>query len=113
MPKYLIDANLPYYFSLWKGMNYLHVYDLNDAWLDSEIWAYAVERKLTIITKDTDFASRVLLTSDPPTVIHIKLGNMKLKDLHRTLSRMWPEVLHFSERYRLVRVYQDRLEGIL
>jgi hypothetical protein len=29
--KYLIDANLPYYFSLWRGPTYLHLKDVNDS----------------------------------------------------------------------------------
>jgi hypothetical protein len=29
MQKYLIDANLPYYFSLWDNDNYEHVIDID------------------------------------------------------------------------------------
>jgi hypothetical protein len=34
--KYLIDANLPYYFSLWRGPTYLHLKDVNDSMSDEE-----------------------------------------------------------------------------
>ena len=37
MPKYLIDANLPYYFSLWNNSNFIHVKDLDDSWSDEII----------------------------------------------------------------------------
>jgi hypothetical protein len=37
MAKFLIDANLPYRFSLWQGPDYVHVFDLNDRWADWEI----------------------------------------------------------------------------
>jgi predicted nuclease of predicted toxin-antitoxin system len=110
--KYLVDANLPYYFSLWQGPDYLHVFDLSDTWLDSQIWAYAKEHDLTIITKDADFANRVMLDTAPAHVIQIKLGNMKMRDLHQTLSNVWAEVCALSERHRLLRVYPDRIEGI-
>ena len=30
MAKYLIDANLPYRFSLWQGEDYSHVFDIGD-----------------------------------------------------------------------------------
>ena len=50
MIKYIIDANLPYYFSLWKGEEYQHVIDINPDMKDSEIWKYARENNLTIVT---------------------------------------------------------------
>ncbi len=28
MPKYLIDVNLPYYFSLWNTLDYIHQNDI-------------------------------------------------------------------------------------
>jgi len=34
MPKFLIDANLPYYFSIWKSDEFIHVFDINDAMSD-------------------------------------------------------------------------------
>ncbi len=30
MAKYLIDANLPYYFSPWSGDDYRHVFEMSD-----------------------------------------------------------------------------------
>jgi predicted nuclease of predicted toxin-antitoxin system len=45
MAKFLIDANLPYRFSLWRGPDYVHVFD----WADWEIWDYAKMRDLTIV----------------------------------------------------------------
>lgn len=29
MARYLIDVNLPYYFSLWRGPDYVHVRDID------------------------------------------------------------------------------------
>ena len=52
MAKYLIDANLPYYFILWNNTDYIHIKDLNDTWSDEQIWDYAKQNNLTIITKD-------------------------------------------------------------
>ena len=112
MPKYIIDANLPYYFSLWRDEAHVHVIDLNPHMKDSEIWQYAKENNLTIITKDADFSDRVLLSNPPPKVIHIKLGNMKMKAFHDAVSHIWNEVLSMSEEYKLIRVYSDRIEGV-
>ena len=30
MPRYLMDVNLPYYFSLWRGEQYIHQKDIDD-----------------------------------------------------------------------------------
>jgi len=46
MAAYVIDANLPYYFSLWKSEEYIHVKDLDFRWSDSHIWNYAKAKKL-------------------------------------------------------------------
>lgn len=44
MPRYVIDVNLPYYFSLWRGPDYVHVRDLDDEWPDSQVWAFAKQQ---------------------------------------------------------------------
>jgi len=112
MSKYIIDANLPYYFSLWKSEEYEHIIDIDSQMKDSEIWHYAKEHGLTIITKDADFSDLILLNNPPPRVIHIKLGNMKIKTLYQTLVDIWEDVLQMSQNYKLIRVYSDRVEGI-
>ena len=112
MIKYIIDANLPYYFSLWKGEEYQHVLDINPNMKDSEIWKYAKEKNLTIVTKDADFSDLVLLNNPPPRVIHIKLGNMKMKAFHDSIDGIWDEILLMSKEYKLIRVYKEKIEGI-
>jgi len=112
MSKYIIDANLPYYFSLWKDEAYEHVIDIDPNMKDSEIWKYAKENELTIVTKDADFSDLVLLNSPPPRVIHIKLGNMRMKAFHNAIDKIWNEVLIMSKEYKLVRVYKDKIEAI-
>jgi len=112
MIKYIIDANLPYYFSLWKGEEYQHVIDINPNMKDSEIWKYARENNLIIVTKDTDFSDLVLLNNPPPRVIHIKLGNMKMKAFHNAMDNIWNEVLLLSQEYKLIRIYKEKIEGV-
>lgn len=70
--KYLIDVNLPRFFSLWNSELYLHQYDLGDEWPDTEIWNYAKANNLTIITKDSDFSTKVMFQTPLPKVIHTK-----------------------------------------
>lgn len=56
MAKYLVDANLPYHFSLWKGEDFTHVFDIDPRMSDKDIWAYAEVNILVIISKDSDFS---------------------------------------------------------
>ena len=112
MPKYLIDVNLPRYFSLWSGTEFEHVANIDDELKDSQIWVYAKKHNLTIVTKDADFSELSLLNDPPPRVIHIKFGNMKMREFHQNLSRIWTEICSVSDEYKLVQVYQDRIEGI-
>ena len=54
----------------------------------------------------------IILSNPPPRVIHIKLGNMKMKEFHQLLSRIWNDVCIMSEEFKLIRVYSNKIEGI-
>ncbi len=112
MAKFLIDVNLPYYFNLWRTDDYIHQLDIAPKESDRLIWTYAKENDLTIITKDSDFSNRILISNPPPKVIHIKIGNKKMSEFHTLISSVWNQVLEMSETHKLVNVYQDKIEGI-
>lgn len=112
MAGFLIDANLPYRFALWQGSEYTHVFDLDDSWPDSEIWQYAKAEGLTIVTKDADFSTRAMVSQPPPRVIHLRIGNLRMRDFHKLLQQIWPQVLVLNATHRLLTVYPDRIEGI-
>jgi len=112
MADFLIDVNLPYYFSLWNTENFVHQKDINDEWSDEQIWRYAQENDMTIITKDSDFSNKILLRQPPPKVIHIRFGNMKMKDFYDNTSKLWDDILILNESNKLVNVFKDRIEAI-
>jgi predicted nuclease of predicted toxin-antitoxin system len=112
MVRYLIDANLPYFFSLWKGPDCVHLRDLDDSWTDSQVWSHAKQEGLTIVSKDTDFSDRILLATPPPRVIHIRVGNLKMRDFHQAIAGRWADICDLSRQCKLVRVFEDRIEGI-
>lgn len=112
MPNFLVDVNLPYYFSLWDDRDYIHQSDIDEAWSDKQIWDYAAINKLVIITKDSDFYHAILTAGPPPKVIHLRIGNMRISQLHDFLHRVWPEVLLLIKSCKLVTVYTDRIEGM-
>lgn len=111
MANFLIDVNLPYYFSLWNTDDFLHQKDINDKWTDEQIWKYAMENNMTIITKDSDFSNKIVLHNPPPKVIHIRFGNMKMKDFYETVLKLWDDITILNKDYKLVNVFKDRIEA--
>ena len=58
------------------------------------------------------FSDRVLLTTPPPRVIHIRFGNMRLREFHRNIASRWDAICSLSSQCKLVQVFEDRIEGI-
>ncbi len=112
MTKYLIDVNLPYHFVNWHGNDYMHLKDIDSRMPDKEIWEYARINGLTIVTKDVDFADRIVIHTPPPKVIHFKIGNLKMNLFHDFITKHWQNIIKLNEQYKLVNVYIDRIEGI-
>jgi predicted nuclease of predicted toxin-antitoxin system len=56
---------------------------------DTEIWQYAKDKKLVIVTKDTDFSDRLMLDFSPPKVVHLRVGNIR--------KREWEHLIYASE----------------
>ncbi len=112
MKKFLIDVNLPYYFSIWNNKEYIHMIDINDTWEDNMIWEYVKKNSLVIVTKDRDFSEKILFSNPPPRVIHIKFGNVKMKQFYLLIENRWQQICKISEDYKLVNVFHDRIEGI-
>jgi len=52
---------------------------------DTEIWNYALKNELVILTKDTDFYNRFLISSTAPKIIYFQLGDFSLKQLYQYL----------------------------
>ncbi len=112
MTRYLIDENLPYYFSLWNSKMFVHVNDLPSIKTDNEIWEYAKENDLIIVTKDSDFSNKIMYKSPPPKVIHIRYGNVRIQKFHEILVRNWGEIENEIKSHKLVNVFIDRIESI-
>ncbi len=110
--KYLVDTNLPYRFSVWKSDEYIHQFDIQFDAPDESIWEYGKTKNLTIITKDADFSDRILLALPPPKIIHIRTGNMSMRDFHVFINEIWEDVLSLSSQNKLVTVFKDKIEAI-
>ncbi len=110
--KFLIDANLPYRFSLWSGENFQYVMDINERMTDSEIWSYARSNEWVVVTKDADFSHLAMLSVPPPWVVHICLGNLKMREFHQRISSQWRWIEDHILEFRMIRVFNDRVEAI-
>ncbi len=82
-PSFLVNVNLPKYFNFFNDNSFVFVSDINLRMTDTEIWNYALENKLVILTKDVDFYNRFLVSENAPKVIYFQLGNFSLKQLHQ------------------------------
>ncbi|HVF96650.1 MAG TPA: DUF5615 family PIN-like protein [Flavisolibacter sp.] len=109
---YLIDANLPFAAPVWKNENFQFVVKIDPSWDDEEIWKYAKDQKLIIVTKDKDFIVKQITAGIPPKVIHVKFGNLKLKDFITRIHEVWPEVERFIKDYSTVNIYLNKIEAI-
>lgn len=110
--RFLIDANLPYRFELWRGEQFQHVFDLDDTWSDSEIWQHARTHDLVIVSKDADFSDWIMLANPPPRIVHLRIGNMRMRDFHSFVSQVWPQICVLIESHKLVIVHKSRIECI-
>ena len=66
---FLVDVNLPKYFSFFNNADFIFVSDINLRMTDTEIWNYALENNCVILTKDVDFYNRFLVSEKTPKVI--------------------------------------------
>jgi predicted nuclease of predicted toxin-antitoxin system len=113
MARYLVDANLPRRLALWQGPDFDWVADHDDTWPDSKVWEYARQRDLIIVTKDADFSDRAMLSSPPPRIVHLRVGNMRLGALREFLIRVWPLVAEKAPSHKLLVVHRDSISGIV
>jgi predicted nuclease of predicted toxin-antitoxin system len=111
-PVFLIDVNLPRFFSLWDHPDFIFQAELNRSMPDQTIWNFAREQQLTIVTKDSDFSTRMLVSTPPPRVIHIRIGNCSMRTFFDVTTLHWIELAERSKTHKLVTLYSDRIETI-
>lgn len=100
--KFLIDVNLPKYFGYFNTEEFEFVCDLNLKMSDSEIWDYALDNDLIIVTKDTDFYTKFLLSEIAPKIIYLVIGNLSLKELHNYFNKNWETIYQEIENCKFI-----------
>lgn len=95
--RFLVDAQLPPALARWiveQGHEAWHVADCDlQSASDRQIWDYAVQNVVAIITKDEDFAQRRALTEKGPIVLWIRLPNARRKELLVWFEKAMPAIL--------------------
>ena len=86
MKGFLFDENLPVNILFSPSLPVEHVTDLGESPSDTEIWEYAKQNDLVIVSKDADFSDRIITSTPPPRVVHLRFGNMRKRDFHAFLS---------------------------
>ncbi len=99
--KLLFDQNISYKIKNALAENFpesVHVSDIRmQTSTDSEIWEYAKENHLTIVTKDSDYFDSSMLLGSPPKVIWVNVGNSSTLNLINILKSNAHKVNEFIE----------------
>ena len=109
---YLIDANLPRWFSPWEGSEYAFAHDFASNWPDWRLWEYACSNHLVVVTKDADFRILALAGNSPAKVVHVRLGNLRMRQFFLAMTKRWPEVVELLKTHRLVEVWPDSVVAL-
>lgn len=78
---------------------------------DSALWNHSRNNSLAIVTKDADFSDRIMISTPPPWIVHLRFGNLRRKDFHALLAKMWPRIEALLPAHKLICVYKDRIEA--
>lgn len=64
---------------------------------DEEVWNFARRERYVIVSKDSDFYARSILTGAPPKVIWIQRGNCSTQNIERILRRRFDDIRRFGD----------------
>lgn len=112
MKGFLFDENLPAQLRFSPKLPIVSVFKAGKNPSDSQIWQFARENALVIVSKDADFSQRIITHVPPPWVVHLRFGNLRRNEFHALLARVWPQIETLLKSHKLVNVYSDYLEGI-
>jgi predicted nuclease of predicted toxin-antitoxin system len=107
----LLDENLPEKLTLSPVLPITHATMLGQASTDTQIWNHARERRLVVVSKDADFSDRIMASSPPPWIVHLRFGNRRLREFRALMEKLWPDIERLLPENKLVCVYEDRIEA--
>lgn len=108
---FLFDENLPRNIQFRPSKPVIHSTSLGVSPTDEWMWDHARAHRLVIVTKDADFSNRIMISLAPPWIIHLRFGNLRRRDFHAWLAKVWPQIEALLPDRKLICVYQDRIES--
>lgn len=111
MKGFLLDENLPTRLTFSPSLPVNRAQDFGENPADSQLWDLAKVNQWVIITKDADFSNRILVSTPPPWIVHLRFGNLRRREFHRFFESVWPQVESLLPAHKLVCVYRDRIEA--
>ena len=112
MKGYLFDQNLPARLTFSPALPVTASASFGPNPTDTVLWDHAKRESLAIVTKDADFSGRIIVETPPPWVVHLRFGNLRRREYHAYLARVWPQVEALLKTHKLVNVHHDRVEGV-
>lgn len=109
---FLVDVNLPKYFSFFNNTNFIFVSDINIQMTDTEIWKYALDNNCIILTKDVDFFNQFLISESSPKIIYFQIGNFSLKQLYDYFEKNWKTIQTEIENNSFIIAKDNHIETI-
>ena len=111
--RFIIDAHLPSSIAqIFKELGHEAVHTselpLGNATKDGDIIVVA-GRDGIVVSKDDDFYQSFLLHGKPPKLVHVKVGNMRLRTLKELFERAAPNLIDLLAQYDLLELYQDKI----
>ena len=112
MKGFLFDENVPIPLRFVPSLPVIRATSLGPSPSDRELWNYATHNTLVIVSKDTDFADRVMDATPPPWIVHLRFGNLRRAAFETLLASAWPRVEALLPVHKLIRVFADRIESV-
>jgi predicted nuclease of predicted toxin-antitoxin system len=112
MKGFLFDENLPTRLTFQPSLPVVASIVLGASLTDTQVWEHARREELVVVSKDADFSGRIILSTPPPWVVHLRFGNLRRREFHALLARVWPQVETLLKTHKLVNVHADRVEGV-
>jgi predicted nuclease of predicted toxin-antitoxin system len=99
--KLLFDQNLSHRLvaaldDLYPGSVHVRQVGLEQA-SDLEVWEYARDHELVIVSKDSDFHQLSFLYGPPPKAVWLRLGNCTTAEIEQALRQRHAEVDSFAQ----------------
>ena len=64
---------------------------------DDDIWEYARNRSLVVLTKDSDYRQLSLERGHPPKAILVRIGNCRVREVESLLRDHYSEIMVFMQ----------------